>query len=164
MSVLDSIKAHDANHCIAAWHDTVIAVWWGPASVQDVVGMTRIGKLFLAAERRPGHLLLIIEPTSPTPTGAVFTEFVRFTEEVASKMAISVAVSEGGGFRAASVRGVAAALAMAMPKRVPFQFTGSVEQGVAILAPHLSHASGGFRGLLQAVEDLREHSAKHQRA
>ena len=101
--------------------------------------------------------LLIIETTSNAPKGAVFDEFARFNREVVVRMGASVAVAEGGGFRLAMVRGVAAGLALVLPTKVPYTFVETVEQGAAVLAPKLSPASGGVPGLLRAVRALRAH-------
>ena len=164
MDILTNIIESDSNHCLATWHETLIPIWWGPARAQDVVRMGDAALALLRARRGPAHLLLVIEPTSPPPVGDVLDAFARFSRDVVSKLGVAVAVAEGGGFRAASIRSVAAALALVLPNRLPYKFVDTVEAGAALLAPHLSPAAGGSLGLLRAVDSLRKHTAGSRRA
>lgn len=71
-------------------------------------------------------------------------------------MVLAVVVAEGGGFRAALVRGVGIALSTMMPHRVPFKFVSEVEEALALLGPHLSKAGRGVAGLRDALGKLRD--------
>lgn len=159
MDTLPDIRARDADHCVATWHRTVIMLARGVARAEHVVSAGEAARALLAVERSPVQLLLIVEPSSPAPAGKALEEFVKFSRDVVPQLSAAVAVAEGGGFRAAMMRSVAASLAMAMPKRLPYQFTSSVEQAAAILARHLPKGCGGAAALERAVAALRPKAA-----
>ena len=135
----------------------------GVATAEHIVRSGEAARALRAAARTPVQLLLIVEPSSPAPTGKALEEFVKFSRDVVPKLSAAVAVAEGGGFRAAMMRSVAASIAMAMPKRLPYQFTGSVDQAAALLAPHLPAGCGGAAALERAVAAVRSKLAQPAR-
>lgn len=70
-------------------------------------------------------------------------------------MAVAIIVAEGGGFRAALIRGVGTALTVLLPHRVPFKFVTSAEQAIDLVLPHLSAGSKGASGLRLAIDEVR---------
>jgi hypothetical protein len=158
------IRDDGEGHVLAVWHDTLIQIWWGPATVETMATLTRITRASIAASKTPLQLLLVIEVTSPPPGPAALEEFIRYTRDVVPRLSVAVAVAEGGGFRASMMRSVAASMAMVMPSRLPYVFADSVRTGAALVAPHLPKGLGGAEALTRAVEELRTRVGPPRRA
>jgi hypothetical protein len=75
---------------------------------------------------------------------------------VVPRLASAVLVAEGGGFRAALVRGVGVALTVLVPHRVPFKFCSGVQEGLKQIAPALVGSPGGVLGLSAALDLARQ--------
>jgi hypothetical protein len=164
VDVIANIRAHEASYCFSTWHDTFIQVWSGTTTIEGAIKQESLSRDFVA-ERGPGRgvTLLVVEHSSSPPTGEILERFSRYTRDVIPSMAIAVGVADGGGFRMASMRTVAAGVALLLPKRVPWKFADSVEAGVAILAPHLTEGPSGAPALVRAVGTLREHVRRTKR-
>jgi hypothetical protein len=151
-----SIRAVDANHGVATWERTLIQVWHGPGTPLALANVNEVARAFIAEVRSgPITSLYIVEPSSPPPSDVARRELATFSRELVPKMALAVIVAEGGGFRAALVRGVGIALTTLMPHRVPFKFVNEIEEALTLLAPHLSRSAGGVDGLREALGELR---------
>lgn len=145
----------DPDFCIAVWQQTVIHVWRGAPTPENVATMVRTCNELLGNGRGPVTNLGIVERSSPPPEQPVRAALAEWSRDVVPKMAGAVLVAEGSGFRAALVRGVGLALTTLMPHRIPFKFVGSLEEAVEHLAPKLRPASGGAPALKTVVEQLR---------
>jgi hypothetical protein len=150
-----AIRGHGAAYCFATWDRVLIEIWRLAVSAEIVAERNRIARMFMLEERQPISSLSIIEPLSPPPSDSARAELATFSRDLVPKMGVAVIVAEGGGFRAALVRGVGITLTTLMPHRVPFKFVHDVQEATVILAQHLSPAAGGAAGLERAVHDLR---------
>lgn len=155
MSPRTKVRVLTADHCFASWDRTLIQVWQKSTSHEAMVELHDFGRAFLTEAPGPATLITIIEPDSEVPKEKARRKLAQFNVDVVAKMALAVAVPEGGGFRPAIVRSVATALTVLMPHRVPYKFAESVPAGVRLLAPHLRAEAGGAHGLIEAILDLR---------
>lgn len=162
MRAIDNIWSNTSTHCIATWHEVMIALWWGTATPADVARMARIAGQLNEEKKGAACFLLVVMPSSPPPVGPSFAEFVRFSRDTVSRMAAAVAVAEGGSFRNAMIRNVAATLSLALPIRIPYKFAESLEQAAVMLGPHLSREAKQGAGLVGAVNELKAHSVAGQ--
>ena len=149
------LLARDSEHFVAVWHETLISVFRGVCSLQHVLNISNACKGQLA-EGRGVTYVGVIERSSPAPTETVRAELATWSRDVASQMTIAALVAEGGGFKNALVRGVGVALTLLAPHKVPFKFTGSVEEATALLAPFLPPKAGGARELTLAIAEVRQ--------
>lgn len=147
----------DADHCVATWDRAVLSVFRSRVTLQAIEEMhaaTRsVGALQPATA--PLCFLSVVERTSPPPaddTRRALSEFFRVYE---GRMSNVVIVPEGGGFRAAIVRGVGVALSTFAPRSLPFKFAESVGAACRMVAPDLSPDAGGAMTLERIVEDIR---------
>lgn len=148
------IVLKDPDHCIATWHQTVIEIWRGAATVTGVRHMMKTCEKLLANGKGGVTYLAILERSSPAPDEQARTILAQWSREVVPRMAGAVLVAEGTSFRAALVRGVGIALTALLPHRVPFKFTGTVEEASVLLAPLLPTSVGGSSALRAAVEEV----------
>lgn len=149
------VKVLDENHCIAIWHNVLIQVWRGSTTLKAVAKLSMISRDFMQRHPDPICSISVVERTSPPPDPEVRGKLAAFYKEHAPKMHVAVVVAEGGGFRNAIVRGVGLTLSAIAPRSLPFQFTGSVADGVKSIAPHLSRSARGAAGLESAISDVR---------
>lgn len=154
------IVEKDADHSVAVWHQTVIEIWRGAATVHGSSKMVEICEDLIARSRGPVTFIAVLEPNSPPPPDPVRRVLARWSRDVVPKMAAAVMVAEGSGFRTAIVRAVGVTLTTLVPHRVPFKFHATVESALDELAPHLPPGSGGATALRQAIDDLRAEMAK----
>jgi hypothetical protein len=117
--------------------------------------MSSTANRLLANEGGPVTCLFIVEASSPPPNDAARKELARFSRDIVPRMSLAVIVAEGGGFRAALVRGVGVALTTLMPHSVPFKFVNTVDEALALLKLHLSPTAGGAEGLRRALTEMR---------
>lgn len=127
----------DRAYCAARHDQTLIVVWRGETTVAAIQAITASCEELLAAADGPATYIAVLERTSPAPSEPVRRVLARWSREVVPGFACAVIVAEGGGFRAALVRGVGVALTALVPHRVPFVFAGSAREGVERLAPFL---------------------------
>jgi len=149
------IIAQDADHFVATWHETVISVFSGAATLQNVLDISKACKALLDAGRGAVTYLSVVERSSPAPTETVRAELATWSRDIVTKLALAVMVAEGGGFKNALVRGVGVALTLLAPHKVPFKFAGSVEEGAALLAPLLPAEAGGVAELISVIAEER---------
>jgi hypothetical protein len=150
-----TIRALDSSHGVATWESTLIQVWRGRGSPEAIAGVNLIARSFVTEARQPITSLYVVEPSSPPPGDLARQELAAFSREIVPKMALAVIVAEGGGFRAALVRGVGITLTAFMPHRLPFKFVGDVDEALTLLRPHLPLRAGGVEGLRGALAELR---------
>jgi len=150
-----TLQSLDENGGTTIFENTLLQVWRGTATAEAIARTNQIARSLI--EDSPGSVtcLYLVESTSPPPLELARKQLVVFSRELASQMALAVIVAEGGGFRAALVRGVGIALSTMMPHRVPFKFVNGVEEALALLGPHLPKAGGGVAGLRDALSELR---------
>jgi hypothetical protein len=104
-----SLQAVDADHGVAIWNRTLILIWRGRVSESAMLATNNAARRFVA-EPGPASCLFIVESGSPPPEGTARKALATFSREIAAQMVLAVVVAEGGGFRAALVRGVGLAL------------------------------------------------------
>jgi len=150
------LVAQDSDHVVAIWHETVITVFHGAASLHQVLNITKVCEALLAEAQGAVTYLGVIERASPAPSETVRRALATWSRDVVPKTALAVIVVEGGGFKSALVRGVSVALTALLPHRVPFKFTGSVEEGAVLVAAFLPHKAGGAAELGLAIAELRQ--------
>jgi hypothetical protein len=150
------VRTVDRDHCVATWDRVLLQVWRLSTTAEAIENLYTVTRAFMAQERRPISSLAIVESTSPPPSDAVRKALSKYYRELAPKMNAAIVVAEGGGFRAAIVRGVGLTLSMLAPKKLPFTFLGDVNEAAQLLAPNLS-STAGAEGLLSAVQDTRNH-------
>lgn len=150
------LVAQDSDYLVSVWHETVVTVFRGACSLQHALTISNTCKALLAEGRGDVTYLSVIERSSPAPTETVRRELATWSRDVVTKMRLAAIVAEGGGFKNALVRGVGVALTVLVPHQVPFKIAGSVEEGVALVAPFLAKGSGGSAELLLAVADVRQ--------
>src|SRR5262249_45293256 len=123
------VEALDGDHCVATWNETLIQIWRRATRDTAVIGASRITAEFVerAASRGPMTWLSIIERNSDVPTSRGRAELAKMSREILTRMKVAVAVTEGGGFRAATVRGVGTALTTLMPHRMPIKFVDGID-------------------------------------
>jgi len=149
------ILLRDPACCFASWDNVLIEIWRFAPAPHLVSEKNRIAREFIAKCPARVCSVSIIEPTSPPPNDRARAELAKFSSEIVPQMALAIIVAEGGGFRAALIRGVGITLTALMPHRIPFKFVTDVAEAVALIVPHLSTAPGGARGLQHAVEEVR---------
>jgi hypothetical protein len=149
------IQAVDPDRCVGTWNRTLIQIWREVATPEAVVEMTSIADKLVAQQGDPVTCLFVVEASSPPPSDRARKELAKFSRDTVRRMALAVIVAEGGGFRAALVRGVGIALTTLMPHAVPFKFVNTVDDALVLLRPHLSTAAGGTEGLRRAFEEMR---------
>jgi hypothetical protein len=141
--------------CIASWENVLLEIWRYAPNAFLVIEKNRITREFVAKSRARACSLSIIEPTSPPPDERARAQLAKFSSEIVPTLAVAIIVAEGGGFRAALIRGVGTALTVLLPHRVPFKFVTSVQQGIDLVLPYLSSGSKGAPGLRLAIDEVR---------
>lgn len=148
---------HDTDHCVVTWDRALIHVWRYATTRPAVTDLDRVARAFLS-EQKPGQKICsigIVENTSPPPGEHVRSDLSRFFRELVPHLNAAIIVPEGGGFRAAMVRGVGVALSTLAPRSLPFTFADSVRSASNQVAPHLSPRAGGSLALEGVVEQAR---------
>ncbi len=148
----------DENHALATWDRVLIQLWRGPVTQFAASNLRVQTRKFQDQSQVPICSLAIVEPTSPAPADELRRDLSSFYRENAQKMVKQVVVAEGGGFRAALVRGVGIALSTLAPQMLPFKFVSSVGEAATVLEPHLSSRAGRAKGLLNAIDVMRHHA------
>jgi hypothetical protein len=147
-------EAIDEDHCVATWDRLLIQIWRLEAPVDAVTRLHRIARAFMADRSRRVSSLAIIEPTATPPSQSARAALSKFYREIAPDVGMAIVVPEGGGFRAAFVRGVGITLSTLAPRTLPFKFVGTVADASVLLGPHLSPA-GDTRTLLDQIAGIR---------
>jgi hypothetical protein len=150
------IVAHDADYCLATWHQTVISIFRGPASVEHVASISKQCRALLDSGNSSVTYLSVIERSSPAPSEPVRRELAHWSRDVVSRLSAAVLVAEGGGFKNALVRGVGVALTMLAPHKVPFKFASTVAEASELLARFIPDNAGGPAEVARAVTEVRE--------
>jgi hypothetical protein len=146
------IVVSDPDHRVVVWDRIVFELWRGTATLSGAQRMIATCQELLA--RGGASFFVILEATSPPPSEPVRALLAQWSRETVPKMESAIVVAEGGGFRAAIVRGVCLALTLLAPHRVPFTFVATVEEGLARLTSSSPHRRD--RHQLQAVlQELR---------
>lgn len=149
-------RSLDADHGVFTWDRVLIQVWRLGITADAVDALERV-TLEYAREQPGGKIssLSIIERTSPPPAEHVRRDLSRFYKNLGPHLHEAIVVAEGGGFRAALVRGVGLALSSLAPNSLPFRFVDTIGSASMAIAPHLSPGAGGASGLLAVVERAR---------
>jgi hypothetical protein len=137
----------------ATWHDVLINIQRGNATTLTPHNIQRAAEALLLTHQQ-FVLLIVVEPQAPPPAAQIRKRLSDFLASRRSNILRTFVVAEGGGFRAAIVRGVGVALSLLAPKALSFTFCDSVEQVAAALAPALEDY-GGTDAFLGAIEEIR---------
>jgi hypothetical protein len=150
------LRALDKDHCIATWDLVLLQIWRLGTSFAAVKNLSEIARSFIE-ERKGARIssLAIIESTATPPADAVRGALSKFYRELGPEMRAAIVVAEGGGFRAAFVRGVGITLSRLAPRSLPFQFVGSVSEATQLLGPNLSPLAGGAESLQRVIQGVR---------
>jgi hypothetical protein len=149
------IRELDREHCVATWDRVLLQIWRLEVSAQAVDRLYKIGHAFISEHSVPLTMLTIVEPTSPAPSDKVRASLSALYRELSPHMKEQIVVAEGSGFRSALVRSVGIALSTIAPRSLPFKFVSSVDEGAAMIRPHLSPAADGVDGLHRAIREVR---------
>jgi hypothetical protein len=150
------IVAHDPDYCLAIWHQTVISIFRGPASIEHVASISKQCRALLDSASGGVTYLSVIERASPAPSEPVRRELAHWSRDVVARLNAAVIVAEGGGFKNALVRGVGVALTVLAPHKVPFKFASTVAEASELLARFIPDNAGGMAELARAVTEVRE--------
>jgi hypothetical protein len=142
------------GHAIATWNQTVIHVWRGAPTVENLQKMVDACEKLLATGQGV-TTLSIIERGSPAPGELARHALAAWSRDVVPRMAGAVLVAEGSGFRSALVRGVGVALTALVPHKVPFKFCSDVDEALAELSHAIPSATGGIKALKLALDQVR---------
>lgn len=148
------IAVANEGHVVAMWKRTVIEVWRGVPTIEGAEAMMGACEEVIARYGKETTFIAVLERTSPPPPEPVRKVLARWSSDIVPRMAVAALVSEGGGFRAALVRGVGVALTVLAPHKVPFKFCATIDDGIAQLSPFLGK-SGGGEALRAAIEQTR---------
>ena len=140
---------------MATWDRVLLQVWSREAPLEAIQGLKRVASDFIASTPKKISSLAIIERTATPPSDVARTALSKFYREFAPQMNAAIVVAEGGGFRAAFVRGVGVTLSTLAPRALPFKFVGTIEEAATLVTPHLSPVAGGNEALLNQIEELR---------
>lgn len=149
------VRVVDDAHVVGVWGTTLIQIWRGAPTPALTMEANRIANALIASSSAPVSSLFVVEAASPPPDDETRKALAAFSRDIVSRMSISVVVAEGGGFRAALVRGVGIALTMILPHSSKFKFVNDMSSGVRMVEPHLKPGSGGAKALLDAAEGMR---------
>lgn len=142
------------GHAIATWNQTVIHVWRGAPTVENLQKMVDACEKLLQSSRDV-TTISIVERGSPAPGELARHALAAWSRDVVPRMAGAVIVAEGSGFRSALVRGVGVALTALVPHKVPFKFCSDLDEALIELSPAIPASLGGTKALKVAVEQLR---------
>lgn len=145
----------DADHCVATWDRVLIQVWRGPVTIDALHNLERVTRAFVAENGAKIAIVSVIERSSPPPGDEVRKDMSRYYRDLVPHVTHAVVVPEGGGFRAAIVRGVGVALSTFSPKALPFKFIDSIRSACVVIAPDLSPGAGGASELEAVIEKVR---------
>jgi len=153
-------RSLDADHAVVTWDRVLIQVWRLGITPDAITDLERVARSY-ASEQPGGKIssISIIERTSPPPPEHVRKDLSRFYKNLAPQLHEAIIVAEGGGFRAALVRGVGVALSSLAPKSLPFKFVDTIRSASITIGPHLSPGSGGASELEAVVERVRTMAA-----
>jgi len=152
---LIDIRAVDDAHIVGIWGRTLIQIWRGAPTGEASGEVNRIGREIVGSATFPATSLFIVERGSSPPGEETRRNFATFSRDIVSRMALSVVVAEGGGFRGALVRAVGVTLTTVMPHRSKFEFVNDLGVAVRLLAPHLPPGIGGAEKLMGITDELR---------
>ncbi|HVW28822.1 MAG TPA: hypothetical protein VHC69_25830 [Polyangiaceae bacterium] len=149
------IAAIDTAHGVAIWGRILVVIWRGSPTRDAVAGMNQLALEMIQADESPVCCMIIVEPSSQPPDDKARKEFARFSRDIVSRMSLAVIVTEGGGFRAALVRGVGVTLTTMLPHKIPFKWFNDVSAGALALQSYMPPRSGSSRALVRVVEELK---------
>lgn len=151
----------NADYGVATWDRALIHVWRGPMTMEALSALERVAHTFIAEQPKGTKIvnISIVERSSPPPAEHIRKELSRFFRDLIPNANEAIIVPEGGGFRAAIVRGVGVALSTFAPRAIPFKFQESVRAAALTAAPHLSPGAGGALALEDAIERVRMKTA-----
>lgn len=149
------VRGTDDNYIVGIWGTTLIQIWRGAATAKASAEVNRIGRELVESTPFPATSLFLVERGSPPPEDETRKNFAAFSRDIVSRMALSVVVAEGGGFRGALVRAVGVTLTTLLPHSSKFKFVNDLGTAVRLIEPHLRPGIGGAEGLTAATEELR---------
>ena len=144
----------DADLALGVWNRTVVHIWRGAPTVENVAKMVASCQKLIDAGGGV-TCIAIVERGSPAPGEVARHALAAWSRDIVPKMASAVLVAEGSGFRSALVRGVGVALTTLMPHKVPFKFASSVEEGAVLVAQFLPEKAHGPSELMLAIAGAR---------
>ncbi len=142
--------AANGGFATAVWNAVVVQVHRAVADAGAIDALSRARTEVLNRRHSKWSLLLVIESSAPPPPAEPRRALLNFLKEERPRVEHWLAVAEGGGFRAATVRSVGVAVSFLAPRAFPFTIVESVGAAVAALVEPADRAS-----LTTAVELVR---------
>lgn len=137
----------------AAWHNVLIHVQKGAATPASIPNLTAAAKWILL-RHKTFVFLLIVEVQAPPPDASARKQLMEFLNVYQDKMVRSIVIPEGGGFRAATVRGVGTAVSLLAPKSFAYSFCESVSDAATKIRDVLEPL-GGTAALIRVLDEIR---------
>ncbi len=154
---------HDStpDHVFATWKRVAIAIIRVETTLD---GVKKLRQLCDAMGRQhPGGMLLlsIVEPDAPMPPPEVRSAMASFLAGLAGQVVASAVVYEGGGFRAAAVRGVVTGLSLVNKLPYPHKIFSTVNAAVNwFVATSPIARDWGGEAMITAVAEVRDRVAR----
>jgi hypothetical protein len=137
----------------ATWHNVLIHIQKGSPTPASIPNLTAAAKAILL-KHKTFVFILIVEPQAPPPPTATRKQLTDFLDLFKEQIIRSIVIPEGGGFRAATVRGVGTAVSLLAPKSFNFSFCESVAEAATKIQQVVAPLGGGG-ALHQVVEEVR---------
>jgi hypothetical protein len=137
----------------AIWHNVLIHIQTGAATPASIPNLAAGAKSILL-RHRTFAFILVIEPQAPPPAHSIRKQLTDFLNEYQPKIIRAIVVPEGGGFRAATVRGVGTAVSLLAPKAFNFSFCETIGDAAMKIGPVIEPL-GGAAALSQVIEQIR---------
>lgn len=158
------IEVIDHEHAVATGDSSMLCLWRGQTTHQAVIELHSISASL--AKRTPnkvGHLT-VVEQGAAMPSSVVRDELAKVLRGVATSVACSALVFEGGGFLAATVRAITTTLNQVARQPYPHRVFATVDEATAwmgSLSPQLKqdHLQNEMLQLRRALDLQTESSA-----
>jgi len=150
------IYVHRDEHlAITAVENVLVVGWLGPPGLPSAIALERTSRALAPAHPAGiAHFHVVAKTTSPTSfDDAARKRIVGILHDPALPLVASVTVYGGGGFVAATIRGVLAGLTMLSRTRVKIRFVGTMDDAEAFVLDTLraAKASTPAPGVLAAA-------------
>ena len=151
------LKVVTADYCMGTRNGVLILIWRQETTIDGVEAVRREIELLGRAHPKGIGLLTIVEQAAPMPSSQARNGLARTLADFGKVINHSAVVFEGGGFRAAAIRGVVTGLTLLARPPFPHKVFATLEDGASSLAGGLTVDGweGDAEQLTNAVRDLR---------
>lgn len=137
-----------------AWRNVLIADWYLDTTESGVRDMTQEMLALYAKQYKKIAIIHVIGVMSAPPSSATRKLMAEILRREQDRIAMTVAIIQGTGFRAASVRAVASGIAMLGKMSFPHEIHPTVEKGVDRVIDYLKYDETCRRHLVKTVTTL----------